>query len=324
MGHLAAKSLEIPAQTGYFTLSEGSWPNASTSVKVSYTDSSTSDILFFNLAAGNTGRLGVGVASPDFTIDVSGDLEITGDLYVNDVLYVPPPTGLIIMWSGVSVPSGWSVCDGTNGTPNLINKFIIGAGDTYAIGDTGGTSTTVSGSTDGAHTHSLTTSQDLSHSHNATSNTAGNTTSHSHTVTLSSTGGHTHSFSLGSTTLNSSTTPSHSHKGSTGIFSGINSSASGNRTLSSNASFWETSVWISEGSTSSHNHPHTPTAIANHDHGTNTSSTAFVNLSHSHTASSSLGGFHSHTVTAASSGDHSHTIPDVTPPYYKLVYLMKL
>lgn len=38
-------------------------------------------------------------------------------------------TGMVQMWSGTiaTIPAGWALCDGTNGTPNLINKFVIGA-----------------------------------------------------------------------------------------------------------------------------------------------------------------------------------------------------
>ena len=58
------------------------------------------------------------------------------------------PSGGIIMWSGsiVSIPSGWYLCDGTNGTPNLRDKFIVGAGSAYAVAATGGAAT---------HTHSV-------------------------------------------------------------------------------------------------------------------------------------------------------------------------
>jgi len=37
-----------------------------------------------------------------------------------------------------AIPSGWTLCDGTLGTPNLVNSFIVGAGDTYAVAETGG------------------------------------------------------------------------------------------------------------------------------------------------------------------------------------------
>jgi len=50
-------------------------------------------------------------------------------------------SGMIMMWSstGASIPAGWSICDGTNGTPNLANNFVVCAGDSYSVDDTGGT-----------------------------------------------------------------------------------------------------------------------------------------------------------------------------------------
>jgi len=64
---------------------------------------------------------------------------------------------MIVIWSGaiVDIPAGWQLCDGTNGTPDLRNRFIVGAGDTYTPGDTGGdTNHTHTFTTDGHH-HSL-------------------------------------------------------------------------------------------------------------------------------------------------------------------------
>lgn len=50
------------------------------------------------------------------------------------------PSGGIILWSGssASIPSGWYLCDGNNGTPNLVNRFVVGATGSYAVGATGG------------------------------------------------------------------------------------------------------------------------------------------------------------------------------------------
>jgi hypothetical protein len=50
------------------------------------------------------------------------------------------PIGGIIMWSGsvATIPSSWALCDGSNGTPNLQDKFLVGAGSGYAVGATGG------------------------------------------------------------------------------------------------------------------------------------------------------------------------------------------
>ena len=61
------------------------------------------------------------------------------------------------MWSGQSsnIPSGWALCNGQNGTPNLQNRFIVGAGNQYSPGATGG-----------ANEVSLTTDQMPSHRHN--------------------------------------------------------------------------------------------------------------------------------------------------------------
>lgn len=45
--------------------------------------------------------------------------------------------GIICLWSGavVDIPDGWHLCDGTEDTPDLRNKFVIGAGDVYNPGD---------------------------------------------------------------------------------------------------------------------------------------------------------------------------------------------
>jgi hypothetical protein len=53
------------------------------------------------------------------------------------------PSGGIILWSGAAnaIPSGYFLCNGSNGTPNLENQFVIGAGNTYAVGATGGSTT---------------------------------------------------------------------------------------------------------------------------------------------------------------------------------------
>jgi len=50
------------------------------------------------------------------------------------------PSGGIILWSGsiVSIPTGWLLCVGTSGTPDLRDRFVVGAGSTYAVAATGG------------------------------------------------------------------------------------------------------------------------------------------------------------------------------------------
>lgn len=66
------------------------------------------------------------------------------------------PVGGIIDWSGsiASIPYGWQLCDGTNGTPDLRGAFVLGAGGAYAVGDTGGAAThTLTAAEMPAHTH---------------------------------------------------------------------------------------------------------------------------------------------------------------------------
>ena len=100
------------------------------------------------------------------------------------------PIGGIILWSGslASVPTGWRLCDGSFGTPNLTNRFVMGAGSATAPGTIGGsTSATASTTSAGAHTHggatggtALNTAQIPSHTHTGATSTAG---AHTHGIT---------------------------------------------------------------------------------------------------------------------------------------------
>lgn len=127
------------------------------------------------------------------------------------------PVGGIIMWSGLisAVPSGWYFCNGSNGTPDLRDKFIVGAS-----ADSGGAAKTnitasytqTGGAKDAivvSHTHTAITASNGSHTHTAPlglsgtgsnyyiptgdasnnlSTTTGSAGEHTHTITVSSTG----------------------------------------------------------------------------------------------------------------------------------------
>lgn len=123
-----------------------------------------------------TGQL-TGPSNGTHTGPQIGDVDVRGATLLLDDAQIPlsklagllefvklngMPTGAITMWAGAieSIPAGWALCDGENGTPDLTDRFILGVG-TNVIGSTGGTQyhnheTTVSG---GTHDHG--TSVDL-------------------------------------------------------------------------------------------------------------------------------------------------------------------
>ena len=75
------------------------------------------------------------------------------------------PSGSIVMWSGSigSIPTGWLLCNGSSGTPDLRDRFIVGAGSTYAVAATGGNAN----ATLVSHSHTANSSvSDPQHSHN--------------------------------------------------------------------------------------------------------------------------------------------------------------
>lgn len=65
--------------------------------------------------------------------------------------------GSVINWSGLaaSIPARWVLCDGNNGTPDLRDKFVIGAGDTFAPGTVGGNATHDHTFTASGHFHTV-------------------------------------------------------------------------------------------------------------------------------------------------------------------------
>jgi hypothetical protein len=80
----------------------------------------------------------------------------------------PIPAGGIFLWSGSigSIPAGYVLCNGSNGTPDLRNRFVVGAGSTYAVNATGGSADSVVVS----HTHAATVT-DPGHFHTTLSTT---------------------------------------------------------------------------------------------------------------------------------------------------------
>lgn len=64
---------------------------------------------------------------------------------------------MILAWAGSieSIPNGFHLCDGTNGTPDLRDRFVPGAGSGYDPGDAGGAASHVHPFTGDGHTHGM-------------------------------------------------------------------------------------------------------------------------------------------------------------------------
>lgn len=120
----------------------------------------------------------------------------------------PIPIGGIIIWSGsaAAIPTGWLLCNGASGTPDLRDRFVVGAGSTYAVAATGGAATvTLTTGQLPSHTHTFsgTTNTTGAHTHSGgVSNTGiysqvGNATQNLHPIITStgSAGDHAHTFS---------------------------------------------------------------------------------------------------------------------------------
>lgn len=78
------------------------------------------------------------------------------------------PSGTVLTWYGAlgNIPSGFVICDGSNGTPDLRNRFVVGAGSDYTVGDTGGmASITLNTSQLPSHNHGISIDGNGDHYH---------------------------------------------------------------------------------------------------------------------------------------------------------------
>lgn len=98
-------------------------------------------------------------SSPSFDFVLGGEKLSLNNLASNSSVSDSVPIGSIIAWSGEpsNIPNGWSICDGTNGTPDLRNKFVLGSSSEKPMGTTGG-----------AETHTLSVEEMPAHRHTNT------------------------------------------------------------------------------------------------------------------------------------------------------------
>ena len=172
------------------------------------------------------------------------------------------PSGGIILWSGAAnaIPTGWVLCDGQNNTPDLRNRFVVGAGDRYAVDATGGSADAIV----------------VSHSHGPGSLQTNNTGDHGHSGNTDDSGNHHH----GGGNYQTNTTGSHAHRWGTDDEDGAqgtgNPDANGGQT-------WR--AWTDSQGDHYHNINGNSQSEGNHDHNFNTNNSG----SHQHNMNGNTG-----------------------------------
>jgi hypothetical protein len=196
------------------------------------------------------------------------------------------PAGLITMWSGsiASIPGGWALCNGASGTPDLRDRFILGAGGTRAVATTGGSADAIAVAH--THTYSATTgNQSADHTHAFSATTGGQSANHSHSGSTDGVGNH-----------------SHSQVGVNNLQTASGGSGAG----------WASGQTTSTGGAGAHSHSFSTGGVSS-DHSHNVSgSTGGMSTSHNHTVSGT-------TASTGSAGTNANL-----PPFFVLAYIMKL
>jgi microcystin-dependent protein len=133
--------------TEFFTVTKG------------YDSSNVGNTLVLRDSSGNISVTGITMSGP---LNTNSSVGTAGQTLVSQGAGLPPTwstsfiSGMIMLWSGsiASIPSGWYLCNGSNGTPDLRDKFVVGAGSTYAVNATGGSADAIVVS----HNHTATSS----------------------------------------------------------------------------------------------------------------------------------------------------------------------
>ncbi len=225
-------------------------------------------------------------------MDPVGNTTTNGALDCSEVEQVNVPlipTGVITMWYGsiASIPTGWLLCDGTHGTPNLTGGIFVASADGVVL---------VPGQTGGANSVTGTSSSNGSHSHGGATASGGG---QSLLATTDTQGAHSHGGSDGAYTLQIADIPSHTHSntslsnnsgGTPGIVGGTGTPTTLN----------------TSGTGGGGAHSHTISTDGAHSHNVTVSSVNPISLG------ISTDGSHTHTTTV-----------NTVPPFMALVYIMK-
>jgi len=201
------------------------------------------------------------------------------------------PRGMIMMWNSTAatIPTGWQLCNGTLGTPDLRGQFIIGStGDatgTYFTGNSGGvTGVALSINNLPTHTHDLSSNTSLGGAHSHTATTTATDAGHTHTVTDT---GHSHTTPFNRTSKSNNATPY--------MLTDPNAGENLNGRVNLPTTSVTTGISIAPG---------------------------VASISASTTVASVSG--HIHSLTGTTSGTGSGVSFSTLPPYYALCYIQKM
>lgn len=214
--------------------------------------------------------------------EFTGDLNVTGRYRESGNVLLPP--GIIVPYWGTTAPPGWRICDGTNNTPDLRGRFLVGARPGLPVG-----------TTLGIETHALFTTTEGDHLH--TTDVQG---WHAHGAWTDVQGWHAHGGATAGHVLTTSQMPAHSH--GLAVWAGSGVAGGGLNSFAGNGSGRVTT----DPTGSNEAHAHGISGDGNHAHN--------IGMDGS--------GNHAHNVNAA--GAHAHSIVfDNRPPSAVVLWIMK-
>jgi hypothetical protein len=147
------------------------------------------------------------------------DADMIDGKHYSELISDAMPIGAIVYWPSESaVPTGWHKCDGSGGTANLRDMFIIGAGNVYDPAETGGSSTLAIAGTIAVGNHSVTNDEMPLHTHTYTDHSNSQNASHQIGLASSPVGAETHISRVTGTAGSGNV---HGHTGSTITLSDI-------------------------------------------------------------------------------------------------------
>jgi len=291
--------------------------------------------------------ISVGTASTTNAVNIDGTLKTTS-LTIGGITNAHVPSGAIAIWSGStgSVPSGWTLCNGSNSTPDLRDKFVLGSTAAPDHNQTGGSVQVTLGTTNivahahggqtgtyTGHAHTGNTDDSAQHAHTGNTGNAGghghpnsdtgNSGNHTHNCTSNAGGQHSHGASDPGHTHQHYSGPSYNFFGIGGHGGSILGSANYLHQANTGGYF------------NANGHAHNSISCGNSPNHAHSGTSQGSSSDHAHEITTTAGqGAHEHTFDYASAGAHEHTFTTgsagqgtafaVLPPYYALAYIMKI